>query len=139
MSIKDLFADDDFEFPEISDREMACERLRFNTTEDILLAMQDSGTSKAELAKKLGKSKSYISQVLDGSRNMTLNTLSDIAYALNAEISVIVYRNGVDVSHQVAPSRSWSKNIDVLEPIAERKFSFTIDAPEPKKASYGFR
>lgn len=140
MSIETLFEDDEFEFPSVSEREMACERLLFNATEDILLAMQDSQMSRADLAKKLGQSKSHVSKLLDGTRNMTLRTLSDIAYALGAEAKVVIFRNGVDVSFQVAPRRNWTKNTDVSHVKNDTKHivSITIDLAETKKASYDF-
>ncbi len=58
----------------------------FRVTEDILVAMEDLGVSKSELAKKLGISKSRISQLLRGSSNMTIGTLSDIAYELGLSL-----------------------------------------------------
>ncbi|HFK5634958.1 helix-turn-helix domain-containing protein [Enterobacter hormaechei] len=103
MIANNLFSDDNFDFPEVSEREMACERLIFNTTEDLLLAMQDANISQSELAKKLGKSKGHVSQLLDGTRNMTLKTLSDMAYALGAVAKVVILREGVDVSHAIIP------------------------------------
>ncbi|MCR4330833.1 MAG: helix-turn-helix domain-containing protein, partial [Patescibacteria group bacterium] len=54
----------------------------FRVTEDILVAMEDCGVTKAELANRLGKSKARISQLLSGDTNMTIGTLSDIAFAL---------------------------------------------------------
>ncbi|TDN64281.1 helix-turn-helix domain-containing protein [Scandinavium goeteborgense] len=66
----------------------AAEELTFNVTEDILIQMEDKDISKSELADKLGKTKSYISQLLSGSRNMTLRTLSDICFALNIKPTV---------------------------------------------------
>jgi len=103
MTTNILFSDEHFDFPEVSEREMACERLIFNTTEDLLLAMQDANISRSELAKKLGKSKAHVCQLLDGSRNMTLKTLSDMAYALGAVAKVVILREGVDVSHAIIP------------------------------------
>jgi len=96
----------ELDFPHISGVVMASERLIFNTTEDILLAMQDSGVSQTDLAKKMGKSKSYISQILDGSRNLTLKTLSDITYALGAEVRLSIFKDGRDVSHQIVPEKT---------------------------------
>ncbi|MEZ8077859.1 MULTISPECIES: transcriptional regulator [Vibrio] len=64
-------------------RAFAREELVFNVTEDLLVIMEDMGISKTELARKLGKSKSYITQVLSGSRNMTLGSFSDICFALD--------------------------------------------------------
>ncbi|WP_447875849.1 helix-turn-helix domain-containing protein [Serratia fonticola] len=135
MSVKNLFADDDFEFPDISDREMACERLQFNTTEDIILAMQDAGINQSDLARKLGRSKSYVSQLLEGRRNMTLKTLSDIAYAIGAEARVSIFSGGVDVSHQIVPERSWSK--DLSSKSSEGTFIvITVPASESGQAQY---
>ncbi|MDQ2324569.1 helix-turn-helix transcriptional regulator [Citrobacter koseri] len=99
MNVNDT--EDDFSFPEVSERELACERLLFNTSEDILLAMQDSGVSCAELAKRLGKSKAHVSQLLNGTRNMTLRTLADISYVINCEIKITIMKDGLDVSHPV--------------------------------------
>ncbi|GEM_PF-1009922 len=66
----------------------ASEELTFNVTEDILIQMEDKGVSKSELAEKLGKTKSHISQLLSGSRNMTLRTLADICFALDVKPTV---------------------------------------------------
>ncbi|EPJ1915178.1 helix-turn-helix transcriptional regulator [Vibrio cholerae] len=63
-------------------RAFAREELVFNVTEDLLVIMEDMNISKSDLARTLGKSKSYVSQVLSGSRNMTLGSLSDICFAL---------------------------------------------------------
>lgn len=66
----------------------AAEELSFNVTEDILIYMEDNNISKSELADRLNKSKSYISQLLSGSRNMTLRSLSDICFSLNIKPTV---------------------------------------------------
>lgn len=71
-----------------SDRVYARESLMMNVTEDILVTMEDRNISKVGLAKLLGKSKAFVTQMLGGSRNMTLRTLSDIAFALDAEVSI---------------------------------------------------
>lgn len=49
-----------------------------NLTEEIELLLEEKDMSRSDLAVQINKSKSYISQVLSGSRNMTLNTLADI-------------------------------------------------------------
>jgi transcriptional regulator with XRE-family HTH domain len=58
----------------------------FRVTEDILIAMEDLGISKSELAKRLGKSKPRITQLLSGGSNMTIGTLSDIAFELGLNL-----------------------------------------------------
>lgn len=82
MSAKEMFYSKDKSFSNAEKKAYAREDLIFNVTEDLLVMMEDIGISKAELAKKLGKSKSYVTQVLSGSRNMTLGSFSDICFAL---------------------------------------------------------
>lgn len=55
-----------------------------SATELICELMQKKNVSRADLAKRIGKSKAFITQVLHGTRNMTLRTLADLAGALKA-------------------------------------------------------
>ena len=64
------------------------ERLILSTTEVILELMEKEKMTRVELAKRIGKSKGHISQLLNGRRNMTLKTLAEIVYALNARVSL---------------------------------------------------
>lgn len=66
----------------------AKERLIYNVTEDILVVMEQKGISKKDLARKISKSKSHATQILNGSRNMTLGTLSDICVALDIDLKI---------------------------------------------------
>ena len=67
-------------------RDLARGSYLFRVTEDILVAMEDLGVTKSELAKRLGKSKPRITQLLSGSSNMTIGTLSDIAVELGLNL-----------------------------------------------------
>lgn len=58
------------------------EYLILQVTERICELMEEQGLSRAELAKRLGTSKGYISQLLDGSANITLRKLADVMAAL---------------------------------------------------------
>lgn len=64
------------------------EQLLFDATELISRAMVQQNVSKSELAKRIGKSKAYVTQVLGGQTNMTLRTLSDLADALGYDIEL---------------------------------------------------
>jgi len=75
----------------------AREDLIYNLTEDLLVLLEDRQVTKADLAKKLGKSRSFVTQLLSGSRNMTLGTLSDICTVLDAKPSVRILPNGAKV------------------------------------------
>lgn len=59
-------------------------------TERINLLMQRQDMTKADLARKLGKSKAHVTGLLSGGRNMTLRTLSDIAQALGCRVEFIL-------------------------------------------------
>ncbi|MBX9792529.1 MAG: helix-turn-helix domain-containing protein [Pirellulales bacterium] len=61
------------------------ERCIFETTERLCELMELHKVSRSELAKRLGTTKGYVTQLLDGSANMTLRTLSDVYLALGYE------------------------------------------------------
>lgn len=67
-------------------REYNQERLIVDVAEMIMKTLNDDGVNQVELANKLGKTKGYVSQLLNGSRNMTLRTLADIATELDKKI-----------------------------------------------------
>lgn len=56
-----------------------------DTTELICELMKEAGVSRSQLAHRLGKSKGYVTQLLDGSRNMTIRTVSDVLTNLGQE------------------------------------------------------
>lgn len=89
-----------------------------DVTEDILIAMDDLNISKTELANRLGKSKSFITQTLNGSRNMTLATLSDICFELNIKPTVYIipqeqrlteHAKQILLEKQTSQAGSWHK------------------------------
>ena len=52
----------------------------------VIHALMDSqGVTKAELARRVGKSRAYVTQSLGGDRNMTLRTFAGFADALDAD------------------------------------------------------
>lgn len=69
-------------------REFAQERLVFEATEMIAKLMEEKNVSRADLARKIGKSKAFITQVLSGSRNMTLGTIAELVYALGGSVQL---------------------------------------------------
>lgn len=65
------------------------ERLLVEAAEQVSAAMESAGVSKAELARRLGKTRGFITQVLSGERNMTLRTLADLASALDTRLTIV--------------------------------------------------
>lgn len=61
---------------------MQQERLILEVTEFIIAKMQEKGVTRSELARRLEKSKGWISQLLAGEANFTLRTLADVFGAL---------------------------------------------------------
>ena len=66
-----------------SSSEVEAERLILEVSELILEQMEQADISHTELARRLGKSKSHVSRLLNGDRNMTLRTLAKICYSLS--------------------------------------------------------
>lgn len=61
------------------------ERVIFETTNMICGIMENRGVSRKDLSVRLDKSKGYITQLLDGTTNMTLRTVSDVFLALGCQ------------------------------------------------------
>lgn len=64
------------------------EALALQASELIFELMEKEGINKAELAERLDASRAYITQILSGSRNMTMHTLADLTYALGHKIGL---------------------------------------------------
>ncbi len=79
------------------ERLFAQEQLIVAVAEHIWEKMEESEATKSDIAKALGKSKAFITQLLNGTRNMTLRSLSDIAFALDAQVKIeLRERHAVD-------------------------------------------
>jgi transcriptional regulator with XRE-family HTH domain len=75
------------ELPDEKDqREYAQERCIVAVTEALGAAMEQANLNRTQLAKKLGVSKSHISQVFAG-RNLTLRTIGEVLWACGLEVN----------------------------------------------------
>lgn len=82
-------------------------RIVQGASEVIRALMDRQGVSKAELARRVGKSRAYVTQSLSGNRNMTLGTLASFADALNA--NAVIELKPRDENHgRLVPRRSTS-------------------------------
>jgi transcriptional regulator with XRE-family HTH domain len=64
------------------------EALAMEATELVSILMAKREFNKADLARQIGKSKAFVTQLLRGSRNMTMHTLADLAFALGHKITL---------------------------------------------------
>lgn len=67
------------------ERLMAQEDLIMQVTESICKILADENIKRKKLAELLGKTKGFISQILNGNSNITLRTIADVAGALGYE------------------------------------------------------
>ena len=112
MSARELFYAADKVFSDAENRAFAREELVYNVTEEILVLLEDLGISKTELARRLGKSRSFVTQILSGARNMTLGTLSDMCFALGVKPFITMEQQKCVPSYLDAGWTSESANAD---------------------------
>ena len=62
------------------------ERAILEVTELVCEVMEEQDVSRSELARRIGKTKGYITQLLDGRANMTVRTISDVFVALDRAV-----------------------------------------------------
>jgi len=65
------------------------ERLEMEITELICQVMEEQSISRAELARRLGKSRAYVTKVLRDGSNLTVKTISDVFFALGRSLRVV--------------------------------------------------
>lgn len=103
-------------------RVLAQEEFIVDVSEAICEELERQGVSRNDLASKLGKSKSFVSQVLSGARNMTLRTLADIAGAIDMRPNIRLTPKQInwagrahleiDCSHSKVPGQISAANTD---------------------------
>jgi transcriptional regulator with XRE-family HTH domain len=77
------------------------ERAILELTELLCEIMEGQGVTRSELARRLGKTKGYITQLLDGRTNMTVRTMSDVFGVLDRAVH---FQDGaLSVTVQAAP------------------------------------
>jgi transcriptional regulator with XRE-family HTH domain len=77
-----LMADPEFR------RLLSIETLVAEAAEIIAKLMSEQNLSKADLARRLNKSRAWVTQLLSGKANMTVRTLAEVMYALGAEVKL---------------------------------------------------
>jgi transcriptional regulator with XRE-family HTH domain len=71
---------------------MAQEDLIMEVTETLCELLEKEKISRKELADRLGKSKGFISQLLNGGRNLTLRTVADILHVLGYKVTLTPHK-----------------------------------------------
>jgi len=69
-------------------RLLSIEALAAEASELIAKLMTEQNVSKADLARRLKKSRAWVTQLLSGKANMTVRTLAEVVYTLDAEVKL---------------------------------------------------
>jgi transcriptional regulator with XRE-family HTH domain len=72
------------------DPEFVLEGVLLGVNERICEVMQEKGISRTQLADRLGKSRQYVTKLLNGKPNVTLSTLVQIAIALGEGLDIFI-------------------------------------------------
>jgi AraC-like DNA-binding protein len=67
------------------------DRLKVEISERIYNAMKQQNVTNAELARRLGKSRAYVTKLLRGTTNFTLESLFRIGRALSCEVEIELF------------------------------------------------
>ena len=74
------------------EREYSFEATRLMVASLLLDAVEKSGTSQTQICERIGKHRSFLSQLLSGNRNPTLRSIADVLWACDREIDVLSTR-----------------------------------------------
>ena len=96
------------------------ERAILELTELLCQIMKEEAVTRSQLARRLGKTKGYITQLLDGRTNMTVRTISDVFGAV-----------GRAIHFQDSPLSTTVQNAPILS------ISLTWDPVTPPNAADG--
>ena len=97
------------------DRDYLEQSLKARFVEDICRILKENGVSQAALARKLGKSRQYVSHILNETANFTLGTLVDIALALDCDVVLRLKKHTYSCLTGFADEELLSPNIDISE------------------------
>lgn len=94
------------------DPDYLAEEVLLDITEQISLRLEELNLSASDLASKLGVSRAYISQVMNGKPNLTIRSLVGIALALDQKVTV-----SLDDRHEASfDVREFNDSVQMLTP-----------------------
>ncbi len=85
-----------------SERLIQQEELILDVTETMVEVLEEVGVTRKVLAERLGCTLGYVSQLLSG-KNLTLRTISDVAFVLNLRPSFVLTREGAGEGAENVP------------------------------------
>jgi len=115
MSISVVNDMDDPEFRKL----LAQEELILEVTEVICGLLEREKISRKELADRLGKTKGFVSQLLNGGRNLTLRTVADILHVLGYKVTLTPHK--LETTGQIVATPARREEVKAAEEVQEFK------------------
>lgn len=91
------------------------DRLKVEISERIYNAMTQQDVSNAELARRLGKSRAYVTKLLRGTTNFTLESLVRISRALSCEVEFELISKAPKAKARAASAATWETHSTKLQ------------------------
>lgn len=88
--------------------------------EKIIAKMNELKINRAELAKRLGVSKAFVTKLLNGNPNMTIKTMISISLALDCQLYQDIYPRGFKVARKpvyVHTNKSYKAYVAVTDEV----------------------
>jgi transcriptional regulator with XRE-family HTH domain len=110
-------------------------------TEDLVAQMACKGVSRSELARKIGCSPAYVTKILRGSTNFTLETMVKVADVLGCKVRTHLQPEGAQtrwfdlVEHAPVPAAAFQTGKDLRD--AFHQYSRCGDTSVRKEAGNG--
>jgi len=102
-------------------RLLSIEALVAEASEVIARLMAEQNVSKADLARRLNKSRAWVTQLLSGKANMTVRTLAEVVYALDSEVKLHAQPPGSKAAGKPAGT-GW-------QPVVFKMDKFLLESP----------
>lgn len=67
---------------------------------EVYRVMKEKGVKRIDLAKRLGVNRSYVTQLLSGSANMTIDTLIKVAQSLDMNVKIELNPDTAEISYK---------------------------------------
>jgi transcriptional regulator with XRE-family HTH domain len=86
-----------------NDVDFSTEELILDLTERIVFVMKTIGINRAELARRLGVSKAFVTKLLNGNPNLTVRTMVSIAKSLGCNVTIDICPEDLETTRVYRP------------------------------------
>ena len=116
------------------------EYMKATITSDIYTVMEEESISKTELAQRLGKSRQYVSRILNETANFTLDSVARIAAALRKDIvlRLVDYDDEVVIRPFVKQEEYWFHTTQDFKAPETRERTDSLAAVPYKESDSGY-